>query len=54
VIADRNGLRGADAVHLATALGASVGASLLLLTWDGALVRAARGYGLATVAGVST
>jgi predicted nucleic acid-binding protein len=52
LIADRDGLRGADAVHLATALGASDGTDLLLLTWDGALARAARRHGLATIAGV--
>jgi len=39
-LAETHGLRGYDAVHLATALGADSG-SLLLATWDRELARAA-------------
>jgi hypothetical protein len=48
-LADRHGLRGADAVHLATAVTTGAGTGLLLLTWDAALARAGRRYGAATV-----
>lgn len=39
-LAESHGLRGYDAVHLATALSIGAG-SMLLATWDGDLARAA-------------
>ena len=44
-LADRDALRGYDAVHLASALTAGDGAELLMVTWDDALGGAALNHG---------
>jgi hypothetical protein len=44
-LADRDALRGDDAVHLASALTAGDGAELLMVTWDDALGGAALRHG---------
>jgi len=49
-LADGVGLRGYDAVHLATALLAGP-ADVLFATWDSALAEAAAGAGLVTAGG---
>lgn len=46
-LAQREGLRGADALHLATALQAARGTELLFLTWDRELAEAASRCGAA-------
>lgn len=45
-LAQRHALRGADAVHLATAL--ALGDDVLVVTWDAELARAAQECGCAT------
>lgn len=52
-LAKNDRLRGADAVHLATALAASAGGELFVLTWDAALAAAAMRHGAAVVTGVA-
>ena len=47
-LADREPLRGYDAVHLATAVLAGQGAEVLFATWDGSLSRTARRIGMST------
>jgi predicted nucleic acid-binding protein len=49
-LAERHGLRGYDAVHLATALAAQA-AGQVLVTWDRDLGRAAATVGIAVVPG---
>ena len=47
--AERHGLSGFDAVHLASALVVSGAAPVVLATWDRQLARAAQAVGLATL-----
>jgi predicted nucleic acid-binding protein len=48
-MADRQGLRGYDAVHLATAMLVGEGDQVMFATWDGSLTLAVRRAGLSTI-----